>query len=196
LLRRFTPRNDAYSFSLDRVVGSDGSFGLIATVASKQGNIGIRKMPERTLIIIKPDGVQRHLVGEIVARLERKGLKLVAAKFMQISESLAGRHYAMHSGKSFYEGVIRYLSSSPVLVMVWEAEGVIEIVRKLMGATFGYEAAPGTIRGDLSCSRGYNLIHGSDSPSSAEREIELFFRPEELMDYELAAGPWLYNRKQ
>jgi len=148
-------------------------------------------MAERTLIIIKPDGIQRHLAGQIIARLEQKGLKLVAAKFMQISQHLARELYAVHRGKSFYEGLVRYLSSSPTLVMVWQAEGVIEIVRKMMGATFGYDAQPGTIRGDFSCSKGYNLIHGSDSAESAEREIKLFFTPEEIIDYELADADWL-----
>ncbi|MFB0523980.1 MAG: nucleoside-diphosphate kinase, partial [Phycisphaerae bacterium] len=132
-------------------------------------------MAERTLIIIKPDAIQRHLAGDIIGRFEKKGLKLVAAKFMQISEELARQLYAVHRGKPFYEGLVNYLSSAPTLVMVWQAQGVIDITRKMIGATFGYEAQPGTIRGDFSCSRGYNLIHGSDSPESAEREIKLFF---------------------
>ncbi len=151
-------------------------------------------MAERTLIIIKPDGIQRHLAGEIIGRFEKKGFKLVAAKFIQISEDLARRHYAVHRGKGFFEGVVKYLSSAPLLVMVWEAEGIIDMSRKMMGATFGYDAEPGTIRGDFSSSRGYNLIHGSDSPQSAEREIELFFKPDEIIDYELADACWLYGK--
>ncbi len=151
-------------------------------------------MTERTLIIIKPDGIQRHLAGEIIGRFEKKGFKLVAAKFTQISEELARQLYAVHKGKRFYEGLVKYLSSAPVLVMVWEAEGVIEIARKMIGATFGYEAEPGTIRGDYSCSRGYNLIHGSDSVKSAEQEIKLFFSAGEIIDYELADANWLYGR--
>ena len=151
-------------------------------------------MTERTLIIIKPDGIGRHLTGEIIGRFEKKGFKLVAVKFMQISEKLARQLYAVHQGKSFFEGLVRYLSSAPVLVMVWEAEGIISMARKLVGATFGYDAAPGTIRGDFSCSRGYNLIHGSDSPESAEYEIKLFFRPDEIIDYELADANWLYGK--
>jgi nucleoside-diphosphate kinase len=151
-------------------------------------------MAERTLIIIKPDGIHRHLVGEIIGRFEKKGFKLVAAKFMQISENLARRHYAAHRGKPFFEGVVKYLSSAPVLVMVWEAEGVIDMARKMLGATFGYNAEPGTIRGDFSCSRGYNLVHGSDSLESAEQEIKLFFEPGEIIDYELADTKWLYGR--
>jgi len=151
-------------------------------------------MTERTLIIIKPDAVQRHFAGEIISRFEKKGFKLVAAKFMQIPEDLARRHYAVHKGKAFFEGVVKYLSSAPAIVMVWQAEGIIAMARKMMGATFGYEAEPGTIRGDFSCSRGYNLIHGSDSPESAEEEIGLYFKPEEIVDYELADESWLYGR--
>lgn len=151
-------------------------------------------MAERTLIIIKPDGVQRHLAGEIISRFERKGLKLIAAKFMLIPQKLARQHYAAHEGKAFFEGVVKYISSAPVLVMVWEADGVIDITRKMIGATFGYDAESGTIRGDFSSSRGYNLIHGSDSPQSAEQEIKLYFNPEEIADYELSDNKWLYGR--
>ena len=151
-------------------------------------------MAERTLIIIKPDSVQRHVVGEIISRFERKGFKLAAAKFMQISEQLARKHYAVHEGKPFFESVVKYLSSAPVMVMVWEAEGVIAMARKMMGSTFGYEAEPGTIRGDFSCSRGYNLIHGSDSSESAEFEIGLYFEADELVDYTFADDKWLYGK--
>ena len=151
-------------------------------------------MTERTLIIVKPDGIQRHLAGEIIRRFEKKGLKLVAAKFVQISEELASRLYAVHRAKPFFEGLIKYLSSAPMLVTVWEAERAIDMVRKMIGATFGYDAEPGTIRGDFSCSRGYNLIHGSDSPASAEQEIKLFFSPDEIIDYELTDAHWLYGR--
>jgi len=151
-------------------------------------------MVERTLVIVKPDGIQRHLAGEIISRFERKGLKLAAARFMQISEQLARQLYAVHKAKPFYEGLVRYICSAPSLVMVWQAEGIIEIVRSMMGATFGYDAQPGTIRGDFSCSRGYNLIHGSDGRESAEREIKIFFRPDEIINYELADASWLYGR--
>jgi nucleoside-diphosphate kinase len=151
-------------------------------------------MAERTLIIVKPDGIQRHLAGQIIARFERRGFKLVAAKFMRISQKLGRRLYAVHKGKPFYKGLVKYLSSVPSLVMVWEAEGIVDMVRKMIGATFAYDAQPGTIRGDFSCSRGYNLIHGSDSPESAEQEIRLFFRPEEIIDYQLADANWLYGR--
>jgi len=151
-------------------------------------------MVERTLIIIKPDGIQRHLAGEIIGRFEKKGAKIVAAKFMQIPEEMLRQLYAVHKGKAFFEGLVNYLSSAPVLVMVWEAEGIIDMARKMLGATFGYEAEPGTIRGDFSCSKGYNLVHGSDSPESAQREINLFFKPDEIVDYQLADADWLYGR--
>ena len=150
-------------------------------------------MPERTLIIIKPDAVQRGLIGQIVGRFERKGLQLVAAKFMQIPRELAQKHYAVHEGKPFFGPVVEYLSSSPSLVMVWQAEGAIGMSRKMMGATFGNQAEPGTIRGDFGASRGFNLIHGSDSPESADHEIGLYFGPEEIVDYPLTNRHWLYG---
>jgi len=151
---------------------------------------------ERTLIIIKPDGMQRHLIGLILTRFEQKGLQLVAARLMHISESLARRHYAVHEGKPFFEGVVRYLSSSPSLVMVWQGPGAIQIARKLMGPTFGCDAEPGNIRGDFGCSRGYNLIHGSDSPESAKYEIELYFKPEEIVKYDFSDAAWLYGSNE
>ena len=151
-------------------------------------------MSERTLIIIKPDAVQRHLIGEIISRFEKKGLKVVAAKFTQISKATAKKHYAVHKDQPFFNGVVEYLSSSPVLVLVLEGEDVIKISRKMMGRTFGYEAKPGTIRGDFSCSRGYNLVHGSDSVGSAEYEMPLYFKPEDIVSYELADQHWLYGR--
>ena len=151
-------------------------------------------MAERTLVIIKPDCIQRHLAGEIIGRFEKKGFKLVAAKFMQISEELARQVYAVHQGKPFFEGLVKFLSSAPVLVMVWEAEAVIDMARKMIGATFGCDAEPGTIRGDFGCSKGYNLVHGSDSAESAEQEIKLFFRPDEIVDYKLTDSDWLYGK--
>jgi len=152
-------------------------------------------MAERTLIIIKPDSIQRHLAGQIIARLERKGFKLVAAKFMQISQELARQLYVVHQGKQFYERAVKFLSSAPALVMVWEAEGIIEMVRKIMGDTFGYDAQPGTIRGDFSCSNRHNLIHGSDSAESAQYEINLFFTPDEIVHYELSDARWFYDKR-
>ena len=151
-------------------------------------------MTERTLIIIKPDGMQRHLAGRVITRFEEKGLKLVAARLIKMSEQLARKHYAVWEGKPFFEGVVKYLASAPVIVMVWEAEGVIDMARKMMGATFGYDAEPGTIRGDFGCSRGYNLIHGSDSAESAEYEIGLYFSDEEILDYDFADAKWLYGK--
>ena len=153
-------------------------------------------MADKTLIIIKPDGVQRHLIGEIIGRFEKKGLKLVAAKFLRPDNTIATRLYAVHKGKPFYDGLVKFLCSAPVLAMVWEAQGVIEIARKMLGATFGYEAVSGTIRGDLGCSRGFNLVHGSDSAQSAAYEIPLFFKPEELVEYEFADEHWLYGKNE
>jgi len=152
-------------------------------------------MTERTLIIIKPDGIQRHLAGQIISRLERKGLKLVAAKFMQISTELARQHYAAHQDKPFFAPAVKFMASAPSLLMIWEADGCIEMVRKIIGSTFGYEAQPGTIRGDFGCSQRYNLVHGSDSPESARREIEMFFEPGEIVEYVLADSAWLYSPK-
>ena len=150
-------------------------------------------MTERTLIIIKPDAIQRHLAGQIISRLERKGLKLVSAKFMQIPEKLVRRHYAAHKDKPFFAPAVKFMSSAPSLLMIWEAEGCVDMVRKMIGSTFGYEAQPGTIRGDFGCSQRYNLVHGSDSPESALDEIKLFFESDEIVDYELSDAPWLYS---
>ena len=152
-------------------------------------------MKERTLIIIKPDGIQRQLAGRIMSRLEQKGFKLVAAKFVHISEELARKLYSVHEGQSFLEGLVRFIISSPCLVTVWEAEGIIEMARKMMGATFGPNAEPGTIRGDFGSSNRFNLVHGSDSPESAKREIDLFFMPDEIINYELSDFHWIYGTK-
>jgi len=150
-------------------------------------------MAERTLIIIKPDAIQRYLAGEIIRRFEKKGFKLVAAKFLQVSEEQARQLYAVHRSKPFFEGLVNYLSSAPVLVMVWQAERIVDMARKMMGTTFGYDAVPGTIRGDFGCSERCNLVHGSDSLKSAEREIRLFFKPDEIVGYELTNADWLYG---
>jgi len=149
---------------------------------------------ERTLIILKPDAVQRQLVGRIITRFEEKGIQIVGCKFMRIPPELAERHYAEHLGKEFYDSLLSYITSSPVVVMVLQAKGVIAMARKLMGSTFGWEAQPGTIRGDFGGSRGFNLVHGSDSPESAKREIELYFTDDELIDYELTNQHWLYGQ--
>ena len=148
-------------------------------------------MSERTLIIIKPDGVQRRLVGEIIGRFEKKGMKIVGAKFFKIGRELAERHYSVHIGKVFFERAVNYLCDSPVLLMILQGEGVIDSARKMMGETFGFESQPGTIRADFSLSRVYNILHGSDSAESAVREIELYFRPEEIFDYKIVEEKWV-----
>ena len=146
---------------------------------------------ERTLVIVKPDGVQRGLVGEIILRLERRGLKLVGMKFMQITPELASRHYAVHKGKPFYEPLVAYITSSPVVVMVWEGKQAIEVVRKTMGATNPVNAEPGTIRADLGVEIGRNLVHGSDGPETAAFEVALFFREDELVSWMRSAERWI-----
>jgi nucleoside-diphosphate kinase len=146
---------------------------------------------ERTLVIVKPDGVQRGLIGEIILRLERRGLKLVGLKFMQITPELASRHYAVHKGKPFYEPLVAYITSSPVVVMVWEGKQAIEIVRKTMGATNPVNAEPGTIRADFGVEIGRNLVHGSDGPDTAAFEVALFFREDELVSWTRSAERWI-----
>ncbi len=149
---------------------------------------------ERTLIILKPDAVQRRLVGRIIHRFEEKGLSVAGMKMMHISRELAERHYAPHKGKPFYPGLIDYITSGAVVVMVLAGNRCIEIVRTMMGKTFGYEAAPGTIRGDFGASRSFNLIHGSDAPESAKTEITLYFQPHELLEYSPVDANWVYPR--
>jgi nucleoside-diphosphate kinase len=148
---------------------------------------------ERTLVIIKPDAVQRGLIGEIIHRFERRGLRIAAMKMIQISPELAERHYAVHKGKPFYEGLIRYITSSPVVVMVLEGNRAIEIVRNTMGATDPAKATPGTIRADLGMDIGRNLVHGSDSPETAAFEIPLFFSEEEILSYSREVDSWIYE---
>ena len=138
---------------------------------------------ERTLVLIKPDAVQRRLVGRILARFERKGLQIVGLKILQIGEALARRHYAAHEGKPFYEPLIRFLTSGPTVALVLEGKRAVEVVRTMMGPTFGPDAPPGTIRGDFAVSNRFNLVHGSDSPESAEAEIVLFFEPSDLVEW-------------
>jgi nucleoside-diphosphate kinase len=146
---------------------------------------------ERTLVIIKPDAVQRGLIGEIITRLERRGLRLVAMKMIHMSEELARRHYAIHEGKSFFEPLVAYITSAPVVVMVWEGPKAIEIVRRTMGATNPLEAAPGTIRADYALEIGRNLVHGSDGPQTAVTEIELFFSPAEILSWGRDTDRWI-----
>lgn len=146
---------------------------------------------ERTLVIVKPDGVQRGLIGEITTRLEQRGLKIVGLKMMQISRELAARHYGVHQGKPFYDGLVNYITSSPVVVMAVEGKKAIEMVRQTMGKTNPLDAAPGTIRADLAVDIGRNLVHGSDGAQTAEFELGLFFRPDELISWERSAEPWV-----
>jgi nucleoside-diphosphate kinase len=148
---------------------------------------------ERTLIILKPDAVQRGLCGQIVDRFEKKGLHIVGMKFMRISQSLAETHYAPHKGKPFYDGLVKFMTSSPVVVIALAGKDAIAISRKMMGATFGSRAEPGTIRGDFGVSNVFNLIHGSDSVESALRELGLFFKPDELLEWKPAIQSWVYD---
>jgi nucleoside-diphosphate kinase len=149
---------------------------------------------ERTLVLVKPDGVQRGLIGEVISRLERRGLRLVAAKFMNVSRQLAETHYAIHKGKPFYDGLISYITSAPVMAMVWEGPNAIAAVRQTMGATRPTEAAPGTIRHDFALEVGRNLTHASDEPSNAEKEVALWFKKEELVDWKREVDKWIFEK--
>ena len=146
---------------------------------------------ERTLVLVKPDGVQRGLVGEVIGRLERRGLKLAAMKLMHIDTELASQHYGEHADRPFFAGLVQFITAGPVVAMAWEADGAIEIVRTTMGQTNPAISLPGTIRGDLAVDIGRNLVHGSDSPASAERELGLFFEPGEFLDYGRSSDPWI-----
>ncbi len=148
---------------------------------------------ETTLIILKPDAVQRGLMGKIITRFEDKGLHIVGAKLMVISQELAAKHYKDHASKGFYAGLVKFMTSAPVLVLAVRGVGSIAIARKMMGATFGSKAEPGTIRGDFGVSNSFNLIHGSDSPEAAARELELFFGRGEVLDAQRAIEPWVYD---
>ncbi len=148
---------------------------------------------ETTLIILKPDAVQRGLMGRIISRFEDKGLQIVGCKLMQISQQLAATHYEAHQSKPFYPGLVKFMTSSPVLVMAVRGNGAITIARNMMGATFGSKANPGTIRGDFGVSNSFNLIHGSDSPEAAERELRLFFGPGEVLNWKRDGDGWIYD---
>jgi nucleoside-diphosphate kinase len=148
---------------------------------------------ERTLIIFKPDAVQRGLCGEILTRFERKGLQIVGLKFTRILPSLAETHYESHKGKPFYAGLVKFMTSSPVVIVALEGKEAIAVARKMMGATFGSKAEAGTIRGDFGVSNSFNLIHGSDSPEAAARELLLFFKPDELVSWQPAGQGWVYD---
>ncbi len=150
---------------------------------------------ERTLILLKPDAVQRGLSGQILNRFEAKGLKIVGLKLMQISPELAAKHYEAHKERPFYPGLVKFMTSSPVVAIALEGIGAIDMCRKLMGATFGADANPGTIRGDFGSSRSFNLVHGSDSTEAAARELELFFS-EGLLEYPFDAYRWIYDQTE
>src|SRR3954454_13047326 len=150
-------------------------------------------LTERTLVIVKPDGVQRGLIGPILSRLEGRGLKLVGMKLIQVPESLAQRHYAEHDGKPFYAGLIEYITSGPVIVVALEGKDSVAVVRSTVGATNPANAAPGTIRGDFAVEIGRNLIHASDKPETGEKEITLFFTDQQLVALDRSIDPWIYE---
>jgi nucleoside-diphosphate kinase len=148
---------------------------------------------EKSLIILKPDAVQRGLIGPILTRLEQRGLKFSGLKLMQISQELASKHYSVHEGKPFYNSLVEYITASPVVVLAVQGADVIKIVRSTVGATKPAEAAPGTIRGDFGLEIGRNLIHASDSPENGETEVSLFFQPSELLTWERNTDAWIYE---
>lgn len=160
---------------------------------SKRAETERESILERTLVIIKPDSVQRSLIGEIIGRLERRGLRIVALKMMKMSEKLAEVHYAEHKNKDFYASLIRHITSGPVVAMVLEGEGAIEMVRHMIGSTNPAEAQPGTIRGDLGIMTRQNLVHASDSPESAATEIPRFFSPEEVVSSPRDVDRWIFG---
>jgi nucleoside-diphosphate kinase len=149
---------------------------------------------ERSLVLVKPDGVQRALIGEVISRLERRGLRLVAAKFMQVSRELADTHYAIHQGKSFYDGLISYITSAPVMAMAWEGPNAVAAIRQTMGATRPTEAAPGSLRHDFALEVGRNLTHASDTPENGANEVALWFRQEELVNWTREVDRWVFEK--
>jgi nucleoside-diphosphate kinase len=151
-------------------------------------------LPERTLVVAKPDAVQRGFIGEIITRFERRGLRLVSAKFIQITREFAEKHYSIHRGKPFFEGLVNYIISAPVLAMIWEGENAIAAIRQTVGSTNPLDAAPGTIRHDLALLTSRNLIHASDSPDNAEKEIALWFNPSEIFSWNQSDEPWIYGK--
>ena len=149
---------------------------------------------ERSLVLVKPDGVQRALVGEVISRLERRGLRLIAAKFMQVSQELAETHYAIHKGKPFYEGLISYITSAPVMAMAWEGPDAVAAIRQTMGATRPTEAAPGSLRHDFALEVGRNLTHASDSVENGKQEVELWFNKQDLVDWKRDVDRWVFEK--
>ena len=148
---------------------------------------------ERTLVLVKPDGVQRGLIGEIIKRLEQRGLRLIAGKFIQVSRDFAEEHYGIHKGKPFYETLLDYITSSPVMAMAWDGPNAVAAVRQTMGATKPTEASPGSIRHDFGLEIGRNLTHASDSPENGKIEVALWFTKEELLDWDRALTPWIFE---
>jgi nucleoside-diphosphate kinase len=148
---------------------------------------------DRTLVLIKPDALQRGLAAEILSRLERRGLKIVGLRLMRMDQALARRHYAEHEGKPFLDSLVRFITSGPLIAAVFEGPNAVEVVRSLMGATDPQQAAPGTIRGDLGLFIQSNLIHGSDSPEAAERETALFFEDSDIVSWERSIDPWVFE---
>ncbi len=148
---------------------------------------------ETTLVLFKPDALHRGLSGRLLARFEEKGLQIVGLKLMRLSRALAARHYAEHVGKPFYEGLVGFMTASPIIALALRGPQAVALVRKMLGKTFGLEAEAGTIRGDFGCSKSFNLVHGSDSPESAQRELALYF-PEGLLDWQPISGPWLWDK--
>jgi nucleoside-diphosphate kinase len=149
---------------------------------------------ERSLVLVKPDGVQRALVGEVISRLERRGLRLVGAKFMQVSRELAETHYAIHKGKPFYDGLIAYIISAPVMAMVWEGPNAVAAIRQTMGSTRPTEAAPGSLRHDFALDVGRNLTHASDTVENGEKEVALWFKQEELVEWKREVDRWVFEK--
>ena len=149
---------------------------------------------ERTLVLVKPDGVQRGLVGEVICRLERRGLRLVAAKFLQVTQEMAETHYAIHKGKPFYSGLIEYITSAPVMAMVWEGPNAVAAVRQTMGATRPTEAAPGSLRHDFGLEIGRNLTHASDTVENSEKEVSLWFKPTEIVEWKRDTDRWIFEK--
>ena len=154
-------------------------------------NGGFGNVMEQTLVLVKPDGVQRGLAGEVISRLERRGLKLVAMKLMRVGESLAKQHYGEHVERPFFPGLVSFITSGPIVAMAWQGENAISLARQTMGATNPVDSAPGTIRGDLGVNIGRNIVHGSDGPESAQRELNLFFQPGEILDYVRSTDSWI-----
>ena len=147
---------------------------------------------ERSLVLIKPDAIQRGLAGEIISRLERKGLKIVALKMLHMDKNLAQRHYAIHKGKAFFDDLVSFITSSPLIAIVFQGKNAVEVIRQMMGETDPAKASSGTIRGDFGIDIGHNLIHGSDSLENASKEIDLFFSAEEIFNYDRELDTWIY----